>query len=99
MRVLTSVSDLDSYIHNDWSDIKALQVSNNLAWLSVGRANGSDSIIEAAKRAMSAFSGDSLALMNAVCISIVCSRHGKLQKVSSALDDVRACVQPDVSIA
>ena len=79
-----------SYIHVDWSDIKAAMGGNDLAWSGAGQAEGTDGIVEAAKRAMASFSN--------VCISFACSAHEKLQKVTRAVDEIRACVQPDAMI-
>ena len=87
-----------SYIHVDWSDIKEAMDGNDLAWSGAGQAEGTDGIVEAAKRAMASFSDDSLKMMNAVCISFACSAHEKLQKVTRAVDETRACVQPDAMI-
>ena len=93
------ISDMNSsYIHVDWSDIKAAMGGNDLAWSGAGQAEGTDGIVEAAKRAMASFSNDSLKMMNAVCISFACSAHEKLQKVTRAVDEIRACVQPDAMI-
>lgn len=97
-RVLDDISDMNSYIHVDWSDIKAAMGGNDLAWSGAGQAEGTDGIVEAAKRAMASFSDDSLKMMNAVCISFACSAHEKLQKVTRAVDEIRACVQPDAMI-
>lgn len=98
-RVLDDISDMNSsYIHVDWSDIKAAMGGNDLAWSGAGQAEGTDGIVEAAKRAMASFSNDSLKMMNAVCISFACSAHEKLQKVTRAVDEIRACVQPDAMI-
>lgn len=51
-RVLDDISDMNSsYIHVDWSDIKAAMGGNDLAWSGAGQAEGTDGIVEAAKRA------------------------------------------------
>ena len=98
-RVLDAISDMNSsYIHVDWSDIKEAMDGNDLAWSGAGQAEGTDGIVEAATRAMASFSDDSLKMMNAVCISFACSAHEKLQKVTRAVDEIRACVQPDAMI-
>lgn len=77
-RVLDAISDMNSsYIHVDWSDIKEAMDGNDLAWSGAGQAEGTDGIVEAAKRAMASFSDDSLKMMNAVCISFACSAHEK----------------------
>ena len=56
-RVLDDISDMNSsYIHVDWSDIKAAMGGNDLAWSGAGQAEGTDGIVEAAKRAMASFS-------------------------------------------
>lgn len=98
LRALDIISDMDSYIHNDWSDIKALLNGNDLAWISVARADGEDGVVEAAKHAMATFSDETMKMMDAICISVVCLSHETLQKVTCAVDEVRACVQPDAAI-
>lgn len=40
-RVLDDISDMNSsYIHVDWSDIKAAMGGNDLAWSGAGQAEG-----------------------------------------------------------
>ena len=98
-RVLDDISDMNSsYIHVDWSDIKEAMDGNDLAWSGAGQAEGTDGIVEAAKRAMASFTNDSLKLMKAVCITLACTAHDTHQTVTRAVDEIRACVQPDAMI-